>query len=82
MKMQQHVIDPQNCIGCSACEMACPYKAISSVAGRFCIDFEICKNCGKCITDCPTGACQTHIETAEIYSIEAQSLWTCLPSDK
>ncbi len=79
-KILQHVIDPQNCIGCSACEMACQNKAITSIAGRFCIDFASCNNCGKCISDCPTGACSIHIETEKIYSIDEQSCWTCLPN--
>lgn len=76
---KQHVIDPESCIGCSACEMACPQKAVMSIAGHFCIDYDLCQDCKKCINDCPTGACDTFIDTVEIYSVELQSSWQKIP---
>jgi len=60
--------------------MACPQKAVMAIAGRFCIDFDLCKNCGKCIIDCPTGACDCYIETAKAFSVDDQSNWEEIPS--
>ncbi len=77
----QHVINPESCIGCSACEMACPQKAVTSIAGRFCIDFDLCNDCGKCILDCPTEACNTFVKTQKTYSVDEQSEWLTLPGN-
>ncbi|MDX2108370.1 MAG: 4Fe-4S binding protein [Candidatus Melainabacteria bacterium] len=80
MSMLQHVIDPLECIGCSACEMACASKAITNIAGRYCIDFDLCNDCKKCVRDCPTGACDVYIETENVFTIDAQAMWTALPT--
>lgn len=79
--MRQHFTDPEMCIQCSACEMACPVKAIECILGRYCIDYSLCEDCGKCIKDCPTGAVDCYIEVKEIYSQDEQSTWTVLPSE-
>lgn len=78
--MLQHVVDPEMCIQCSACEMACPVKAIECIAGRFCVDFDKCKVCAKCIEECPTGAVDCFIETDSVRSASDQAEWTALPS--
>ena len=78
--MRQHVTDPEMCIQCSACEMACPVKAIECIVGRYCIDHKLCEDCGKCIKDCPTGAVDCFIEVGRYYTSEEQSVWTTLPS--
>ncbi len=51
-------LDPQYCIGCTACFSACPTDAISMVQdemGFYCrsIDFDKCIHCGKCTRACP-----------------------------
>lgn len=61
--------------------MACPVKAIECILGRYCIDYNLCEDCGKCIKDCPTGAVDCYIEVKEIYSQDEQSTWTVLPSE-
>ncbi len=77
--MLQHVTDPESCIQCSACELACPVKAIECILGRYCVDADLCKNCRKCIQECPTGACDCFVEASEVFSKEEQSLWAVLP---
>lgn len=77
--MLQHVTDPELCIQCSACEMACPVKAITSICGRYCIDAAVCDECKKCVVECPTGAADCYIEVSAPYTIDIQAGWTCLP---
>ena len=46
------------CIGCGACEAACPVSAISQGADRYEIDASACIECGACASTCPVGAPQ------------------------
>jgi benzoyl-CoA 2,3-dioxygenase component A len=78
--MRQHVTDPELCIQCSACEMACPVKAIESILGRYCIDYACCADCKKCIADCPTGAADCFIDVDQVYSVSEQAAWAELPT--
>ena len=78
--MLQHITDPEICIQCSACEMACPNKAIECILGRYCIDYERCQNCKKCIDECPTGAADCFVEVARAYTKEEQATWTAAPT--
>lgn len=51
-------VDPENCIGCGACESFCPYKAITIYKdGKLRKARTItasCKGCGVCAARCPT----------------------------
>lgn len=56
-----HFFIDETCIGCGACEHACPGKvaAISKMDefhGRFTIDRERCIDCGFCLSMCPVDA--------------------------
>lgn len=61
--------------------MACPEQAIECILGRYCIDHDLCKDCRKCIADCPTGAVDCFIDVKRIYSKDEQSNWSVLPPD-
>ena len=45
------------CIMCDACLEKCPKNAISAGDPKYCIDLDICDECGNCAEICPTEAC-------------------------
>jgi NADPH-dependent glutamate synthase beta subunit-like oxidoreductase/ferredoxin len=56
-------VDGARCDGCAACEEACPYNVINTVAGPgplepglAVIDKNMCRACGLCMPVCPTRA--------------------------
>ena len=44
------------CVGCGACEGACPVSAISMVDGKSTVNEGTCVDCGTCEGACPVSA--------------------------
>jgi 2-oxoacid:acceptor oxidoreductase delta subunit (pyruvate/2-ketoisovalerate family) len=52
-----------NCFGCDNCYGVCPDNAIVKLAdGQYEIDYDYCKGCGLCATECPCGAIEMEPE--------------------
>jgi 2-oxoacid:acceptor oxidoreductase delta subunit (pyruvate/2-ketoisovalerate family) len=54
-----------NCFGCDNCYGVCPDNAVHKVGHelKYEIDYEYCKGCGLCATECPCGAIRMAPET-------------------
>jgi 2-oxoacid:acceptor oxidoreductase delta subunit (pyruvate/2-ketoisovalerate family) len=52
-----------NCFGCDNCYGVCPDNAIIKLGdGEYEIDYDYCKGCGLCATECPCGAIEMQPE--------------------
>jgi NADPH-dependent glutamate synthase beta subunit-like oxidoreductase len=55
-----------NCFECDNCYGVCPDNAIIKLGPgqRFSVNYDYCKGCGVCVTECPCGAMQMEPEPA------------------
>ncbi len=79
--IRQHLIDPEICIRCHACEEACPRDAISHNDDNVVVDPAICDATGDCLGPCPTGAIDSWRLVETPHGLEAQLAWLELPED-
>lgn len=55
--LMKYIIDPANCVGCTACARVCPVGAISGERKQpHVIDQALCIKCGACIEKCKFNA--------------------------
>lgn len=80
--VKQHLIDPEICIRCHACEEACPIGAITHNDDNVVVDMDTCKHCMNCIGPCPTGAIDSWRVVDQPYSIDQQFEWMELPEQQ
>lgn len=50
------------CIGCGRCVDVCPEICISIVDKKACINYEYCKGCMLCASNCPIKAIEKNFE--------------------
>lgn len=60
------------CIGCMKCVKTCKFDAIHVENNLASIDYTKCKNCGMCMTVCPTGAINSYNERHAKMAINAK----------
>ena len=79
--IKQHLIDPEICIRCHACEEACPRDAITHNDDNVVVDAGICDAGGDCLGPCPTGAIDNWRMVATPYTLDEQFEWMDLPEE-
>lgn len=56
MSNEYPVVNAELCVGCGACESACPRNAIEIIDNIARINNSKCRKCGNCIDVCPVEA--------------------------
>jgi len=82
LPFKQHLIDPEICIRCHSCEMACTANAIEHDDTNVVVNADLCNYCMDCIPVCPTGSIDEWRVVAEPYSLEAQYGFEELPEQE
>lgn len=74
-----HIVAPENCVGCALCANLCPKDAITMVWNKYGflepeVNTEACINCGMCLRQCPALEESEQAEKAENHPI-AYGAW-------
>lgn len=64
-RVMRPVVDNDKCIYCLRCWIFCPEGVIYKEGNKIEIDFNYCKGCGICATECPTKAIEMVTEVTE-----------------
>jgi len=67
------IVNLDKCVGCGACESACPFGAISLKDSKAVVDGEKCRFCGSCVDACAMKAITMHKE--EVKNAVDKSLY-------
>jgi NAD-dependent dihydropyrimidine dehydrogenase PreA subunit len=66
-------VDPDLCIACGNCEMACPFGAIS-LNGTSAVDWDKCMGCGVCESQCDTEAVALVLDDAKGVPLDVTAI--------
>lgn len=78
--INQHVIDPEICIRCHACEAACAIGAIEHDEVNVVVKADVCNECMSCIPVCPTGSIDNWRLVETPFTVAQQYGWSELPA--
>lgn len=82
---KQHLIDPELCLACGSCQIACKSGAIEVDSNGYCyvIDPEKCDNSHECLSVCSSDAIRSWrmVPADKPYSLAEQETWDALPPD-
>lgn len=53
---------------------------VDNISGRYCIDFELCTNCGACIQVCRTVVADRFVHSKGSFSQSEQAQWIQYPA--
>lgn len=78
--LNQHLVNPENCLRCGHCEDVCPVGAISHDV-NIVVDPGKCDACLECVAGCPTGAVDHWrvVPRERLYTLAEQHRWRELP---
>ncbi len=71
------IVSSEKCVGCGACQSACPFGAIEVTGGKAVVNEEACRLCGSCVEVCPVKAIEMHKEEVKngVNKDEYRGVW-------
>ncbi|MBQ3834179.1 MAG: electron transfer flavoprotein subunit alpha [Elusimicrobia bacterium] len=71
------IISTDKCVGCGACQSACPFGAIEVKDAKAVVNEEACRLCGSCVSACPVSAIvmQKEEKKSAVNKDEYRGVW-------
>ncbi len=71
------IISSEKCVGCGACQSACPFGAIEVKEAKAVVNEEACRLCGSCVEACPVSAItmQKEEKKSAVNKDEYRGVW-------